>query len=181
MGTRIMKFLALLAVAAPLAANAVPVRYDMTFAATTGPSGTGSFFFDSTIGAITGFSWDFGGVTGGIADGQYGTVDVFGDTRGRFVFEMLSQTDAHSAVDCLHGGCGTGDPITVGSGPLGTTSFSLNSTNGGPATYIFSGTNGFDQGSVILARAVSEPSTLALLAIAMMGVGFIGWRRRTVA
>src|SRR5262245_34058808 len=102
---------AVLAALLPLGANAVPIQYDVTYTATTGQTGTGSFFYDSYIKRMTNFTWDFGGVTGGLDDWHFAFDDVFGDTRSSFLFEVLTGTDAHSGVDCSFGGCGTGDSV----------------------------------------------------------------------
>ena len=77
-------------------AKADPILYDTTF---TGNriNGTGSFLFDNDVGLITDFVWDFGdGIVGGISDSSFLVNPVvFGDTKGRFIFEMLTEIDVH--------------------------------------------------------------------------------------
>jgi hypothetical protein len=180
MSTMNRQFFAVLAaalLAAPLAADAVPVHYDVNYIATQGPSGIGSFVYDSTLGAITNFTWNFGGVTGGIGAFNYGTIDVFGDTRGRFVFEILSQANAHAAVNCIapFGGCSTSDGI-VGAGPAGAFSFGLSSGFGIPR-YFFFGSGGAAQGTIQV-LGLPEPGTTVLFGLGLLAFGWV-FRRGT--
>lgn len=165
--------------------NAVPVEYDVSYNATLGPSGVGSFFFDDATGLITDFSWDFGGVTGGLSDSTF-TGIIFGDTLGRFIFEILSQTDVHPAVCDEAGSCSDSRPIDFGSGPFGSPGVRF-ASNFGDVTYEFYtgccyfGTNVVAEGNIEIAESsessVPEPGTLALIALAMAGLAF-GCRKR---
>jgi hypothetical protein len=186
-----MRKLFLLAAAALLlgtsnVGNTAPVQYDVTYDATVGPSGVGSFSFDDATGLITDFSWDFGGgVTGGLFDSDFTSI-VSGDTLGRFIFEILSQTDVHPAVCDEAGVCSSSGPIDFGSGPLASAGVNF-ASNLGDVTYEFYtgccyiGTNVVAEGNIEIAESsessVPEPGTLALIALAMAGLAF-GRRKR---
>jgi hypothetical protein len=168
-----------------MAAMAVPVQYDMTFNATVGSNGVGSFTFDADSGAMNDFGFDFGGTIGGLPDLTWMS---FGDTVGRFVFELLTRTDVHPVVDCINGGCSLSAPIT-GSGPSGANY--LNLSTGplfSPALYSFrlvtatssASDPNLAEGTVTVTQrvaAVPEPSTFALYAAGLFGVAFIRRRR----
>lgn len=168
---------------APLAAHAVPMGYSLNFSANSGSNGTGSFTFDNDVGTITDFYWNFDGVVGGHGD-LFDTTNVFGDTWGRFVFEFISQTDVHSAVNCISNGCGVGGPVSIGSGPLGATNVNLYSDYDGSVNYEFWGGQAtYTSGSIaIRAAAVPEPSALMLFSIALGALGFaLAKRPRTLS
>lgn len=177
---KLFTLLVVLLLGGPTVAIAVPVGYDVTYSAAQGPSGVGSFSFDNATGLITNYSWNFGGVTGGLSDSTFSEI-VFGDTLGRFVFEMLSQTDVHSGANCIApGSCGLGATIGVGSGPLDSTEFHLNVPAALPVMYDFTDTTGniiLDAGSVSIA-AVPEPSTYAMLLAGLGLLGFVVHRRK---
>ena len=170
-------YLALVAVLlSPMAANADLIGYDVTYDANVGPDGTGTFIFDTVLGAITDFVWDFGsGTVGGISGAILGTTDVFGDTRGRFVFEILSETDVHSGVDCINVGCSAGQGL-YGLAPFGATYFRIiGSPSVGFSDYVF-----WDDAQTqttlasgymsISTASVPEPGTLALFGIGLLGM-----------
>jgi hypothetical protein len=164
------------ALAGSMAANAVPVSYDLTYTATLGPNGTGSFLFDNDVGTVTNFVWDFGGITGGISNSVW-NFPVFGDTNGRFLFEILSLTDVHPE-DCVNNACSAGASINIGAGPGGGTWFNVGSFLN---QYYFSDPLGtiVAQGNVGLVRSVPEPRTLWLLAVGLLGVGLTVRRRKS--
>ena len=79
----------LLVLAAP--SWAAPIEYALTFDASdvasgaSGPSGTGSFFYDDATLTMTSLSWDFGGgFTGGMSDATLASLD-----RGQLLFELV--------------------------------------------------------------------------------------------
>ena len=84
MKKRVLGWIAASLVAAPMVASALPIQYDVTYGATTGPSGVGSFVFDQDNGAMSDFRWDFGGTIGGISDVHFDW-NPLGDTLGRLV------------------------------------------------------------------------------------------------
>lgn len=171
MKQNIFAIMSIIMFGAPLFASAAPIQYELTYTAAQGPDGTGSFFFDAAIGEITGFTWDFGGVVGGVADGTYGTANEFGDTFGRLVFEILSQTNAHSGADCILGACSEADPL-IGNGPLDATTFVLSSGGNQGPTYAFETEDGFvAQGKIALIApqaTVPEPGTGSLIVGALL-------------
>ena len=69
----------------PMVAGAVPIQYNLNYAATTGPDGIGSFVFDQDNGLMTAFNWNFGGVLGGIPDLPIPLSPGL-PTRGQFIF-----------------------------------------------------------------------------------------------
>jgi hypothetical protein len=94
--------LACLLAAAPMAAVAIPVLYEVTFTATSGPNGFGQFTWDADTLEMTGFTWDFGGgQTGGITDFALllDIADTIGDppgslgTPGALIWENITGED----------------------------------------------------------------------------------------
>jgi hypothetical protein len=164
------KILALIAAglfATPMLASAIPIQYDVTYSATAGSNGIGSFIFDQDDGLMSGFNWNFGGILGGLSDFSFTSPRPAGlDTRGRLIFEILSHTDVYSSSDCTRGGCTSSS--TIGAVPnlqkltLRNTAFD--------ASYEFE-----RQGALVSAglvsiapRSVPEPSVLMLLVLALL-------------
>ena len=160
--------LAVFTIGAPLA-TASPILYNTTFTATLGPSGTGSFVFDSATGEMPSFVWDFGS---GIAGGRSYLGSIAGDTLGRYVFEILSETDAHSGVDCINIPCAATGPFT-GLGPNGGAFFRIQGTAAvGSSVYEFRTTM---EGPAVAAgtitiQQVPETTTLSLLSCGILGL-----------
>jgi PEP-CTERM motif len=169
----------------PLMSHALPVEYRLTYDSTVGPNGVGAFLFDHEDGALTDFNWDFGNpAIGGIANSHF-AFDVFGDTRGRYLFEVLSRVDEHQGVDCssAFSDCASGDSINIGTGPLDATNIVFY-TRGAATSYEFSRQlDVLASGFVTLSRntQVPEPGSLALLGISILGLGVLRRRTRTKA
>lgn len=166
---------AIVLLAVSSASSGSPALYTATYTASLGPSGVGSFYFDSETGAITSFLWNFadGAFVGGIADGQYGTQMAIGDTRGRFVFEILSGTDTHPAPCYEVNNCETGDWIGVGVGPQYGDYLNLTAWIGAEdAEYRFYRNSALvAAGTITIAPVLSPSEMLNNLAIAASGVG----------
>jgi PEP-CTERM motif len=166
-------------------AHAVPVKYGLQYESIGGPSGVGSFRFDAASGTLTDFAWRFGTARGGIADNHFG-FNLFGDTRGRYLFEVLSRKDVHHGVDCASqlADCASGDTIR-GAGPLGASEVVFY-TRGDATTFEFNqGLNTLVSGFVTLSRSASrsapvpEPGTLGMLAFGMLAVALRRRRAKT--
>ena len=167
----------------PANAAAAPIRYQITFGATaTEPAGGIGFFFrDDVTGLLSGFSWDFGGNTGGIVDASVDwSAPTFGGTLSDFVFEILTLQDVSPAActdlnnSCSHG---FGGPQLFGY--PGDQIFFRDQLNTNAQLYVL-GANG-PEGSFSTQLAprvvVPEPGTLALLALGMCGTRQIRRRR----
>lgn len=160
-------------------ANAVPILYNTNFSATVGPNGTGSFKFDNTTGVLSDFTWDFGdGIVGGIQD--QGPSLVFGDTRGRWLFEILTEIDTHSGKDCTND-CGLHVGV-IGSAPASATNIGF-SGEGNTADYIFHyGLVGNPDPNhvqgVVTVSAVPVPATIVLFSLGLVCIGLF---RRSLA
>jgi hypothetical protein len=165
-------------------ATAAPILYRTTYTATLGPSGTGSFVFDNAPGTITNFVWDFGaGIVGGVP--TYDTSDAFGDTRGRFAFEILSETNVHSGIDCINVACEVAAVILQGVGPGGGIQFNIFGTPAAGSSYYEFRIGGpnfdiVDSGTISIA-AVPEPTTFPLLGLGVFGIVLIRRKLRGYA
>jgi hypothetical protein len=163
------KILALIAAglfATPMLASAIPIQYDVTYSATAGANGIGSFVFDHDDGLMSGFNWNFGGIFGGLSDIAFTLPRPSGlDTRGRFIFEILSHTDVFSTSDCTRGGCTFSS--TFGAVP-NLQKYTLRNT-ALEAFYEYERHGALvSAGLVSIApRSVPEPSVLTLLALAL--------------
>ena len=171
-----MRKFILIALFFPVLASADLIRYEVSYDAELGPDGTGSFIYDDLLGVITDFQWDFGsGILGGLSDSVF-SIDVFGDTRGNFVLEILSETDVHSGVNCINVGCSASQPF-LGFAPDGATRFRIMGDSMiGSSLYEF---YGYDPAvgiipiatGAISAVSVPEPGTLALFGLGLLGIG----------
>ena len=153
-------------------AGAVPIQYNLNYAATTGPDGIGSFVFDQDNGLMTAFNWNFGGVLGGIPDLPIPLSPGL-PTRGQFIFEMLSHTDVSPLINCVLGGCVSSSSVL---NPLNGFKFTLRNT-AVDTSYEYE-RNGalFSAGLVsIVPTSVPEPAGFALFGL---GVLMLGVRRR---
>jgi len=161
------KVLALIAAglfSAPMLASAVPVQYDLTYTATTGPNGVGSFTFDQDDNTMSAFQWDFGGVLGNLADvGLNNPFPPTGVTFGQFIFEMITEIDVHPAANCTFS-------CSFSSSSLART-FILRAGSS-PTTYELRQGALFSTGFVTFTTAsVPEPATLGLLVLGLLAAG----------
>lgn len=160
-----------LAVLTPVTTLAAPVKYDLTFEAST--PGTGSFQWDEETGTIADFGWDFGaGVTGALRNEINWLAPVFGSTRGRFFFELITGENAHPSGCDVIDACGAsflGNEV-VGF-PSVLASFSRNNQLFDTARYFFLGSDSrIQSGNLIATRAaVSVPEAGSLLML-MLGL-----------
>jgi hypothetical protein len=73
------------------ASFATPILHDVTYHATNGPQGTGSFIWDADTLQMTSFIWDFGlGHIGGITDAALAMPVAGGASSGASLFESMS-------------------------------------------------------------------------------------------
>ncbi len=165
----------------PLTAHAIPTPYSTTYTATLGPSGTGSFLFDADTGVLSNFVWDFvGGIVGGTQD--FDATDVAGDTAGRLVFELLSETNTHSGLDWINAGGFTTVAPLIGTTPFDAPNFGiLGTADVGSSLYRFGFIETFEivaEGTIRISQVqVPEPTTFSLLGAGLLGFGFIRRRR----
>jgi hypothetical protein len=163
-----------LAVLTPIAASAVPVKYDLVFEAPT--PGSGSFLWDEGAGTITDFGWDFGaGVSGALRNEINWLAPVFGSTRGRYFFELITGENAHPS------GCDGIDVCSasyLGNEVIGFPSvlanFSRDNQLFDSARYFFLGADSrILSGNLLATRAavsVSEAGTLAMLTLGLLAL-----------
>jgi len=182
------------------AGHAVPLTYNLKFDALLGPSGIGSFQYDTDAKLLTNLSWDFGdGIVGGFS--FFPTPPIFnGSTSSSFLAELLGQSDFDPNFNCIVGSalsCRSTRFGAIGTTPgnVNSVTFSVAMSSGPFVFYSFaSATTGpfvpgetppspvfgpsTANGHVLAALAVPEPSSFPLL---MLGVAVI-WsvRRRTL-
>jgi hypothetical protein len=163
-----------LAVLTPMAALAAPVKYDLVFEAAT--PGSGSFHWDEEVGTFSGFDWDFGaGLSGSLRDEINWLAPVFGSTRGRYFFELITGEDAHPA------GCDTTSVCSASfqsneviGFPSVLANFSRDNQLFDTARYFFLGSNSrIVSGNLIATRApvsVPESGTLVMLTLGLIAL-----------
>jgi hypothetical protein len=157
-------------------AQAIPVQYSVSYdASTAGPSGTGSFSWDSDTHQFSGFSWDFLAASGTLMSNDW-RASIFGGTMGAFLFEILTGEDLHPSACTATSRC-TFISSNIASDVLGSVLF--RSLGTGLTEYVFrNGGNVLYRGTLSINRlavAVSEPVTLLLLSAGLLGVAL---RRR---
>jgi hypothetical protein len=172
-------FIAWVLAATPVVTLASPVSYDVTFTATTGPSGIGQLTWDSSTLLMSGFSWDFGaGRIGSFTDAALATViptDL--GTIGALVWENITGEDV-SQVDSFLTlfGAAFSPGTTFPSGDSPGLFFNTGTYVAGDLTT----DERFSAGaiSVHASTAIPEPGSLALLA---MGLAVVLTRKKLSA
>lgn len=157
-----------------MAAGAAPVKYDLVFEAST--PGIGSFSWDEDAGRISDFGWDFGaGVTGSLRNEINWLAPVFGSTRGRFFFELITGEDTHPSGCDRIDACGASYSSSEIIGfPSLLASFSRNNQLFDTARYFFLGSDSrILSGNLIATRAavsVPEAGMLAMLTLGLLSL-----------
>ena len=164
MKKQVLALIAASLLSAPMLAGAVPIQYDVTYTATTGPSGAGSFMFDIDDNKMSGFQWDFGGVVGSFPDfGLNNPLPPNGATFGQFIFEMITHIDVQPAFNC------TFSCSFSSTAPARTFILRAGSS---PTTYELQQGALFSTGFVTFTTAsVPEPATLGLLVLGLLAAG----------
>ncbi len=156
-------------------ARAIPVDYAVTYGGdVVGPTGIGSFSFDSATSRFSGFNWSFADALSADPDTLMANnwrLPVFGGTLGNFLLEILTGEDVHPSA------CSATSRCTFSSGDINSgalTSVEFRSLMPGMAEYVFrNGSNVVYGGTLSINRvllAVSEP-----LPIVLFGAGLLGF------
>ena len=77
------------------AAQAMPIKYELSFSDTGYGIGVGEFFWDAESSLMTGFSWTFGSYGAGDLQPFDLGRSLFGGTSGGFLFELITGEDTH--------------------------------------------------------------------------------------
>jgi hypothetical protein len=160
-----------------LSAQAMSIKYDVTYSDVGFGAGTGEFFWDGGTTAMTGFVWDFGaGQTGGLLDTILAGI-LFSGTVGAGLFELITGQDVSPDIPTIGG-------IRFGGGFTPTTSFPANAIifDATSKYRIENGAGVSPVGSVTATVAsVPEPGTLGLALIGLAGLGFSRKRKQRQA
>jgi hypothetical protein len=162
-------------------AQAVPISYSVAFnGANAGPSGTGSFYWDADTSAFNSFNWNFSPVADTLMANNWRS-SIFGGTMGQFLFEILTGEDVHPSGCSATSRCSFSS-FNVQSASL--TSVEFRTFGGGLTEYLFRSRSGLlFSGTLSIGRsissglAVSEPLTLSLLGVGLLGLAFRRRRR----
>jgi hypothetical protein len=171
----LVPLVAVAAMALSTAARAVPMDYSVVYNGTSiGPASTGSFSWDPETSAFSNFTWNFSSTADTLMANNWRT-SIFGGTMGQFLFEILTGEDVHPA------GCSAGARCSFSSANIRSsllTSVEFRTLSPGMSEYLFrNGASVLFSGTLSVTRvlAVSEPLTVCLIGIGLLGLSL---RRR---
>jgi hypothetical protein len=183
-------YLAVMAILfSPMAANADPIAYDISWTGSGGYTMTGMFSFDDSLlgtGAIDETSVLSLMIEGFLNNVSVGTFDLFGDAPllGADTFNFNFDTTLETFIVGGFSSSLTGQDwgVSVGGGSCSTSGFGFSSGSGSQGICIagtgFTGSVPINSPTLAATRSVPEPGTLALLGIGLLGLGLSRRRQK---
>jgi hypothetical protein len=173
---------ALLFIAMPLSANAIPVAYDVLYdGSATGSPGMGSFSYDPDTSIFTDFIFAFGEQSALLSVPDRAWMFRFREdegTLGELTFEILTGQDTDPLACGIEADCGTGFSLPS---PFFSNIFFALAPSDPRTSYSVADSSGniVHSGFLSATRQVPEPSTGMLFALGTMLAGFAVSRRRS--